>query len=166
MKKKLLSLIEPHKIHKKLGDALEFIEDIIVFFIIILLFILSIYALYDIALALLKEKAKVYDLIPKFIYLFILIELFRLTIVYLKERRIDTSLMIKTTLIAVLREIIIKAPNFKPMDFVGIGVLTLVLALIYYVPKYIFISEAHFELKTKPKHHKLKTKRMVKAKRK
>ncbi|WP_456402745.1 phosphate-starvation-inducible PsiE family protein [Persephonella sp.] len=166
MKKKLLSLIEPHKIHKKLGDALEFIEDIIVFFIIILLFILSVYALYDIALALLKEKAKVYDLIPKFIYLFILIELFRLTIVYLKERRIDTSLMIKTTLIAVLREIIIKAPHFKPMDFVGIGVLTLVLALIYYVPKYIFISEAHFELKTKPKHHKLKTKRMVKAKRK
>lgn len=79
MKKKLLALIEPHKIHRKLGDALEFIEDIIVFFLIILLFILSVYALYDIAVALMKEKIKVYDLIPKFIYLFILIELFRLT---------------------------------------------------------------------------------------
>ncbi|WP_457621582.1 phosphate-starvation-inducible PsiE family protein [Persephonella sp.] len=166
MKKKLLALIEPHKIHKKLGDALEFIEDIIVFFLIILLFILSIYALHDIAVALMKEKVKVYDLIPKFIYLFILIELFRLTIVYLKERRIDTSLMIKTTLIAVLREIIIKAPHFKPLDFVGIGVLTLILALIYYVPKYIFISEEHFELKHKPKPARLKTKRVVKAKKK
>ncbi|WP_457641218.1 phosphate-starvation-inducible PsiE family protein [Persephonella sp.] len=164
MIKKLKVLLEPQKIHEKLGDALEFIEDVIVFFLIILLFVLSVYALHDIALSLMKEKVKVYDLIPKFIYIFILIELFRLTIVYLKERRIDTSLMIKTTLIAVLREIIIKAPHFQPMDFVGIGVLTFILAIMYYVPKYVFVSEEKFELKYRPK--KIKTKMRIKAKRK
>ncbi|WP_207145051.1 phosphate-starvation-inducible PsiE family protein [Persephonella atlantica] len=164
IREKLKDLLEPHKIHKKLGDFLEFLEDIIVLILLILLFLLSIYALHDIYIALTKAKVKVYDLIPKFIYLFILIELFRLTIVYLKERRIDTSLIVKTTLIAVLREIIIKAPYFKPLDYVGIAFLTLILALMYYVPKYIFVSEAEFELKKKP--YQLKTKRVVKSKRK
>jgi len=161
-KKKFKGLTEPHKIHQKLGNFLEFLEDIIVLILLILLFILSIFALYDIYLSLVKVKTKVYDLIPKFIYLFILIELFRLTIVYLKERRIDTSLIVKTTLIAVLREIIIKAPNFKPMDYVGIGFLTLILALMYYVPKYIFVSEAEFEIKQKPRERKLKTRKALK----
>jgi len=164
IKKRFKSLLEPHKVHQKLGDLLEFLEDVIVLILLILLFLLSIYALYDIYLGLTEEKVKVYDLIPKFIYLFILIELFRLTIVYLKERRIDTSLIVKTTLIAVLREIIIKAPHFKPLDYLGIGVLTLILALIYYVPKYIFVSEAKFELKKRPSG--LKTKRVVKTKKK
>ncbi|SNZ02232.1 Uncharacterized membrane protein, DUF373 family [Persephonella hydrogeniphila] len=165
IKKRFQSLIEPHKVYKRLGNFLEFLEDVIVLVLLILLFVLSIYALYDIYLGLAKEKIKVYDLIPKFIYLFILIELFRLTIVYLKERRIDTSLIVKTTLIAVLREIIIKAPHFKPWDYVGIGFLTLILALMYYVPKYIFVSEKEFELKRKQP-YRLKTKRVVKSKRK
>ena len=164
IKRRIKSLIEPHKVHKKLGDFLEFLEDVIVLILLLLLFLLSIYALYDIYLGLTKAKVKVYDLIPKFIYLFILIELFRLTIVYLKERRIDTSLIVKTTLIAVLREIIIKAPYFKPLDYVGIGFLTLILALMYYVPKYIFVSEAEFELKKRPTG--LKTKRVVKQRKK
>ncbi|WP_456382304.1 phosphate-starvation-inducible PsiE family protein [Persephonella sp.] len=162
IRKKFKDLTEPHKIHQKLGNFLEFLEDIIVLILLILLFVLSILALYDIYLALTEVKTKVYDLIPKFIYLFILIELFRLTIVYLKERRIDTSLIVKTTLIAVLREIIIKAPHFKPMDYVGIGFLTLILALMYYVPKYIFVSEAEFEIKHKPKEKRLRTKRALK----
>lgn len=162
VKKQLKLITEPHKIYKKLGDFLEFLEDIIVFILLLLLFLLSIYALYDIFVSLTKAKVKVYDLIPKFIYLFILIELFRLTIVYLKERRVDTSLIVKTTLIAVLREIIIKAPHFKPLDYLGIGVLTLILALMYYVPKYIFVSEAKFELKKRPE--KIKTRKLVKIK--
>ncbi|NPA57894.1 MAG: phosphate-starvation-inducible PsiE family protein [Aquificae bacterium] len=168
-KRKFRDLTEPHKIHQKLGNFLEFLEDIIVLILLMLLFVLSIFALYDIYLALVKVKTKVYDLIPKFIYLFILIELFRLTIVYLKERRIDTSLIVKTTLIAVLREIIIKAPHFQPLDYFGIGFLTLILALMYYVPKYIFVSEAEFEIKQKPKTRRIKTgrsiKRIIKVKR-
>ncbi|NPA12462.1 MAG: phosphate-starvation-inducible PsiE family protein [Aquificae bacterium] len=151
LKDRLKEITRPHSIHQKLGDFLEFLEDLIVLILLILLFVISVLALYDIFNALVKAQVKVYDLIPKFIYLFILIELFRLTIVYLKERRIDTSLIVKTTLIAVLREIIIKAPHFKPLDYVGIGFLALILALMYYVPKYIFVSEAEFRLRHKRK---------------
>ncbi len=159
MKEKLKSLLEPHKVHSKLGSSLEFLEDIIIFVLTILLFILSIFALYDIAVSLFKENIKFYDLIPKFLYIFILTELFRLMIVYLKERRIDTSLIVKTTLIAILREVIIKAPHFGLNEYVGVSVLLAVLGLMYYIPKYIFVSEEKFELKKKPE--KVRTKRVL-----
>ncbi len=160
MKDKIKSLLEPHKIHTKLGSSLEFLEDIVIFILTILLFILSIFALNDIAVALFKEKIKFYDLIPKFLYIFILTELFRLMIVYLKERRVDTSLIVKTTLIAILREVIIKAPHFGLHEYIGVSILLAVLGLMYYVPKYIFVSEEKFELKHKER--KAKVKRVIK----
>ncbi|MCC6026646.1 MAG: phosphate-starvation-inducible PsiE family protein, partial [Caldimicrobium sp.] len=105
--------LKPQAIHAKLGDLLETLEEIIVFILTILLLILSLRALYDIAVDLFVIDISFISLIPKFIYVFILIELFRLMIVYLLERRLDTSLIIKTTLIAILRETIIKAPPFN-----------------------------------------------------
>ncbi|GAB6073048.1 hypothetical protein JCM14244_14250 [Venenivibrio stagnispumantis] len=50
-------------------------------------------------------------------------------IVYLSERRIDTSLIVKTTLIAILREIIIKAPTFHLPEYIGVSILLSVLGL-------------------------------------
>lgn len=152
--------LEPHKLHKKLGNFLELIEDIIVLILVIFIFIISLVALYDIGIGLIEGKGEIYNLLAKFIYIFILIEIFRLTIIYLKERRIDTSLMVKTTLIAVLREIIIKAPHFKMQDYIGVSILTGILALAYYIPKYIFVSEKKFELR-REKNIKLKKSRMV-----
>ncbi|NPA54205.1 MAG: hypothetical protein GXO21_05995 [Aquificae bacterium] len=160
MKDKLKFLLEPYKVHNKLGNSLEFLEDIIIFVLTILLFILSIFALFDIAASLFKEHIKFYDLIPKFLYIFILTELFRLMIVYLKERRVDTSLIVKTTLIAILREVIIKAPHFGLSEYVGVSVLLAVLGLMYYIPKYIFVSEEKFELRRKPQ--KIKARRVLK----
>ena len=77
-------------------------------------------------------------------------------IVYLTERRVDTSLIVKTTLIAVLREIIIKAPYLKFYDYIGISILLIVLGSMYYIPKYIFISEKDFRLKKNQKRIKTK----------
>ncbi len=159
MREKIKQMLEPHKIHMKLGSSLEFLEDIIIFVLTILLFVLSIFALNDIAVSLFKEKIKFYDLIPKFLYIFILTELFRLMIVYLKERRVDTSLIVKTTLIAILREVIIKAPHFTINEYLGVSVLLAVLGLMYYIPKYIFVSEEKFELKRKPE--KTRAKRVL-----
>ena len=157
--------IEATEIHKKLGAGLEFIEDVIVLILVIFIFVISLVAIFNMGISLFKQHAKIYSLIAQFIYIFILVELFRLTILYLKERRIDTSLMVKTTLIAVLREIIIKAPSFKLPEYIGVSILTGTLALIYYIPKYIFISERKFELREKFKYRpKLRTKRIVSVK--
>jgi uncharacterized membrane protein (DUF373 family) len=143
-------------LHEKLGDIFELFEDIIIVLLTVLLFILSINALYDITLALFSEKYSFIELIPKFLYVFILTELFRLMIVYLTERRVDTSLIIKTTLIAILREIIIKAPHLKFYDYLGVSILLIVLGSMYYIPKYIFISEKDFKLKKNQKRIKTK----------
>jgi Protein of unknown function (DUF2495). len=118
---KFKDILKGNFLHEKIGDIFELFEDIIIVLLTILLFILSINALYDIALALFSEKYSFIELIPKFLYVFILTELFRLMIVYLTERRIDTSLIVKTTLIAVLREVVIKAPYLKFYDYIGIS---------------------------------------------
>jgi len=153
---KFKDILKGNFIHEKLGDIFELFEDIIIVLLTILLFILSINALFDIGSALFSEKYSFIELIPKFLYVFILTELFRLMIVYLTERRVDTSLIVKTTLIAVLREIIIKAPYLKFYDYIGISILLAVLGSMYYIPKYIFISEKDFKLKKNQK--KIKTK--------
>lgn len=153
---KFKDILKAHFLHEKLGDIFELFEDIIIVLLTVLLFILSINALYDIALALFSEKYSFIELIPKFLYVFILTELFRLMIVYLTERRIDTSLIVKTTLIAVLREVVIKAPNLKFYDYIGVSILLIVLGSMYYIPKYIFISEKDFKLKKNQKRIKTK----------
>ncbi|RUM48218.1 MAG: hypothetical protein DSY47_06025 [Hydrogenothermus sp.] len=137
MKQKLKELIVPHQVHRKLGDTLEFFEDIIILALTLVLFYVSIIAIWDIVSILIYGEAKFMDVIPKFLYLFILVELFRLMIVYLEEKRVDTSLIVKTTLIAILREIIIKAPHFKLPDFIGVSILVVVLGSLYYIPKYV-----------------------------
>jgi uncharacterized membrane protein (DUF373 family) len=153
---KFKDILKGQFLHEKLGDIFELFEDIIIVLLTVLLFILSINALYDIALALFSEKYSFIEIIPKFLYIFILTELFRLMIVYLTERRVDTSLIVKTTLIAVLREIIIKAPHLKFYDYLGISILLIVLGSMYYIPKYIFISEKDFRLKKNQKRIKTK----------
>jgi hypothetical protein len=47
-------------LHEKLGDIFELFEDIVIVLLTVLLFILSINALYDIALALFSEKIQFY----------------------------------------------------------------------------------------------------------
>ncbi|MEZ0323438.1 MAG: phosphate-starvation-inducible PsiE family protein [Hydrogenothermaceae bacterium] len=130
-------ILEEYYLGKKLRSILEFFEDLIVLTLSILLFYLSLTALYDLGYSIYEGKIPFINLIPKFLYVFILIELFRLTIVYLTERRIDTSMVVKTTFIAILREVIIKAPNLKFEDYIGISVLIATLGSIYYVPKFI-----------------------------
>jgi uncharacterized membrane protein (DUF373 family) len=120
VKRETKKLLEPNKLHEKLGDLFEFFEDSIIVLLTILLFALSLMAIYDLTLAIFSHKYTFMDLIPKVLYLFILAELFRLNIVYLTQRIIDTSLIVKTTLIAILREIIIKAPSLKFYDYIGI----------------------------------------------
>jgi uncharacterized membrane protein (DUF373 family) len=148
MRKKWEKLVSPHNIHRTLGNSLEFFEDLIILALTGVIFYVSILAIYDIVHAVVYKEAKPIDIIPKFLYLFILVELFRLLIFYLKERELDTSLIVKTTLIAVLREIIIKAPHFKFQDYVGASLLIITIGALYYLPKYFFRKEFYLMKKT------------------
>lgn len=160
MKKTWERIVLPNQIHKKLGDTLEFFEDLIILALTGVIFYVSILAIYDIIALVLYEEAKPLEIIPKFLYLFILIELFRLLIYYLKEREIDTSLIVKTTLIAILREVIIKAPHYKFYDYIGASILILVIGSLYYIPKYVFKKEFYFKRQRKVK---VKTRKVAKV---
>jgi uncharacterized integral membrane protein len=62
--------LKPQAIHGKLGDLLETLEEIIVFILTILLLILSVRALYDIAVDLFVADISFTALIPKFICIY------------------------------------------------------------------------------------------------
>jgi len=149
MKKKFQKLVEPHKLHSKLGDTFEFVGDLFIVFLIILLFYLGFLALVDIGHDLIAGKTPFEELLAKFIYIFILTELFRLMIIYLRERRVDIPTVIKTTLIAILREVIIKAPHYKFLDFIGISLLLLSLGVLLYAPEFFPKREKAVKLKKK-----------------
>ncbi len=147
MRKKFKKLVEPYQLHSKLGDTFEFVGDLFIVLLIILLFYLGFLALIDIGEDLISRTVPFEELIAKFIYIFILTELFRLMIIYLRERRVDVPTVIKTTLIAILREVIIKAPHYKFADFIGIGFLLLVLGILLYVPELLPSKEKKIKIK-------------------
>ncbi len=149
MKRKLKKLVEPHQIHAKLGDTFEFIGDLFIVFLIILLFYLGFLALIDIGQDLIARTTPFEELLAKFIYIFILTELFRLMIIYLRERRVDIPTVIKTTLIAILREVIIKAPHYKFLDFIGIAFLLLALGILLYAPEFFPKKEKSVKIRKK-----------------
>ncbi|HIQ25018.1 MAG TPA: hypothetical protein EYH43_03450, partial [Persephonella sp.] len=66
MKQKLKELVIPHQVHRKLGDTLEFFEDIIILALTLVLFYVSIIAIWDIVALLVYGEAKFMDVIPKF----------------------------------------------------------------------------------------------------
>ena len=166
LQKTYRSLLEPHKLHDKLGSLFELFEDAIIVSLTLLLFYLSILAIVDIAKDMIYDKYSFSKILPKFTYLFILAELFRLMIVYLKERRLDTALIIKTTIIAVLRELLIRAPHMHIDDYIGISILLSVLGLMYYLPRYFFFKDMRkgyykrFKVYKKDKKYVIKSKPM------
>lgn len=141
---KLKDFFGKNKFFNTFGEIFEVFEEFLIVILTLLLFFLTLNALYNIAVSLISEKYTFMELIPKFLYIFILSELFRLNIIYLTERRIDTSLIVKTTLIAILREVIVKAPGLKFYDYLGLSILLTVLAGIYYIPKYILFLKKIF----------------------
>lgn len=91
LKMKLKDFFGKNKFFNTFGEVFEIFKEFLIVILTLLLFSLTLNALYDIEFSIFLEKYNLIDLIPKFLYIFILTELFRLNIIYLTEIRIDTS---------------------------------------------------------------------------
>ncbi len=91
LKMKLKDFFGKNKFFNTFGEVFEIFKEFFIVILTLLLFSLTLNALYDIEFSIFLEKYNLIDLIPKFLYIFILTELFRLNIIYLTEIRIDTS---------------------------------------------------------------------------
>jgi uncharacterized membrane protein (DUF373 family) len=93
--------------HTKLRKYLEVVQDIIVLCLCATLFIAMLLKLYDLGQALLRGtdfSAVVADIL----FILVLIELFRLLVIYLEAHRISVSTMVEVGIVSTLREVILK----------------------------------------------------------
>lgn len=115
-----------------LAGILQNLQNVIVAIICLMLFIIMISQLYWTSLEVFKVK-NFRDIAANLIYIFVLIELFRLMIFYLEEQRIRLGTIIEVAIVSILREIIMEGIMVLTWDRILATcalILTLTLGLI------------------------------------
>jgi len=95
-----------HSIHDIFRRLLENIQDIIVIVICVLLFALMTRILYGLFESFSGQLNFQY-IASELIYILVLVEIYRLLIIYLREHRIAVDIMIEVGIVSVIREIIL-----------------------------------------------------------
>ncbi len=95
-----------HRIHDIFRRLLENIQDIIVIVICILLFGLMIRILHGLFESF-AGPMNFRFIASELIYILVLVEIYRLLIIYLREHRIAVDIMIEVGIVSVLREVIL-----------------------------------------------------------
>jgi uncharacterized membrane protein (DUF373 family) len=119
----------PHtQVHSLVRRALENLEDVVVSLLIVLLFALSLQALWRIARTAFAPTGTASELLSEVMFVLILLEVYRLLIFYLREHRISVALTIEVALVSTLREVMLRgAHEFDAMRLFALSALLLVL---------------------------------------
>ncbi len=107
-------LINPFPVpwHKSINNSgviqfLEFVQDLIIISLCIGLFSFMAIQLREMFVSLLPPL-QLTRVTPDILFVLILVELFRLLIIYLQERRVSIGVAVEVSIVSVLREIIVK----------------------------------------------------------
>jgi uncharacterized membrane protein (DUF373 family) len=98
-----------HRTHEGLRKHLELTQDIIVLGLCVVLFgamLIKLFHLGELMLAGTDFSAVVGDIL----FILVLVELFRLLVIYLEEHRISVATMVEVGIVSTLREVILKGP--------------------------------------------------------
>ena len=119
--------------HPKLRKYLEFVQDIIVLGLCAALFIAMLIKLFHLGKAL-STGTDFSAVIADILFILVLIELFRLLIIYLEEHRISVATMVEVGIVATLREVILTGAmqvEWRQMLVICAFILTLGVVLRY-----------------------------------
>ena len=118
------------RVHEIFRRLLENVQDIIIIGICIVLFILMIKTITGLIFNLVQP----FDfrmIAAELIYILVLIEIYRLLIIYLREHRIAVDIMIEVGIVSALREIILHGVlEIDPLQIIAISVLFIALLLL------------------------------------
>jgi len=118
------------KIHDIFRRLLENIQDVIVIGICVVLFILMLKVIASLFLSL-WQPIEFGVIAAELIYVLVLVEIYRLLIIYLREHRIAVDIMIEVGVVSVLREIIlIGVLKINPWTIIAVSVLFIALLLV------------------------------------
>jgi uncharacterized membrane protein (DUF373 family) len=118
------------RIHDIFRRLLENIQDIIVIGICVVLFVLMLKVMGSLALSL-YEPLDFRVIAGELIYILVLVEIYRLLIIYLREHRIAVDIMIEVGIVSALREIILLGVlEIDPWKIIAVSVLFIALLLL------------------------------------
>lgn len=118
------------KIHDVFRRALENIQDIIIISICVVLFILMLKTITGLLLNLFQPY-EFRTIAAELIYILVLIEIYRLLIIYLREHRVAVDIMIEVGIVSALREIILYGVlEIDPFKIIGISFLFIALLFL------------------------------------
>lgn len=98
--------LEAPKIIARIVQTLELIQDLIVVFLCIGLFSFMSLQIKEMFLSLIGP-IEFHSVTADILYLLIMVELFRLLIIYLQEKRVSIGVAVEVAIVSVLREIIV-----------------------------------------------------------
>jgi uncharacterized membrane protein (DUF373 family) len=118
------------RIHDIFRRLLENIQDIIIIGICVVLFILMLKVMIGLVFALF-QPLDFRNIAGELIYILVLVEIYRLLIIYLREHRIAVDIMIEVGIVSALREVIlIGVLEVSPWNLIAISVLFIALLLL------------------------------------
>ncbi|MCW2688311.1 MAG: hypothetical protein JWR37_3201, partial [Mycobacterium sp.] len=123
-----LAIVPYTQVHALVRRVLENLQDIVAVLLILLLFGLSLEALWRLAHIVALQAGSAGDTISDIMFVLILMEVYRLLIFYLREHRIAVGLAIELALVSTLREVMLRgAHEFNASRLLALSVLITVL---------------------------------------
>ncbi|OPY37066.1 MAG: Phosphate-starvation-inducible E [Methanoregula sp. PtaU1.Bin051] len=115
------------RVHEIFRRVLENVQDIIIISICVVLFLLMVRTIAGLLFGLFQSFD--YRVIAaELIYILVLIEIYRLLIIYLREHRVAVDIMIEVGIVSILREIILHGIlEIEPLKLVAIAILLIAL---------------------------------------
>lgn len=109
-------------------SLLEGVQDVIIVVLCVVLLLIMARALWDLGIGAVDPHVNVRDLLSQVLFVTLLIELYRLLIIYLREHRVAIDTVVEIALVASLREVILIGVTGLPWERL-VAITAFVLAL-------------------------------------
>lgn len=117
-------------IHSAFRKYIEITTDLILVGLVLVTFVFIMKTIYLLGMDVYKETNIPY-VISEFLFIFILIEVMRILIIYIEFHHVSIDIMVELTIVAILREIMLKgAIELETIKVVGLSLLIGVLGLL------------------------------------
>jgi len=123
---------EPYtRVHALVRHTIETVQDVLVVSLAIVLFGVMVRTLVALGSDVLGERLSFGAITSQALFIFVLIELQRLLILYLRDHHVSIDVMVEVTLVAVLREtLLLGAAHIEPLRLLTLTAFLLVLGAL------------------------------------
>jgi uncharacterized membrane protein (DUF373 family) len=118
-------------VHHIVHRYLELAQDFIVAFLAVVLLIVMIQGLISLGTLAFVLNRKPAEVLSQIVLLFVLVELFRTLVFYLREHRVSVPMMLEVAIVSELREVLLSQPAGPGTQLMGTAILLLVMGTLF-----------------------------------